>query len=80
MMSYRCSRCGEEGKLHRGRLCTRCTVADRLSQLLDDGTGRIRPELVPLADSLRTMDSPLSGLAWLDRNKERPDSTADWLR
>ncbi|WP_405670335.1 hypothetical protein [Streptomyces sp. NBC_00055] len=26
------------------------------------------------------MDSPLSGLAWLDRNKERPDSTADWLR
>ncbi|RYJ29059.1 hypothetical protein CU044_2152 [Streptomyces sp. L-9-10] len=80
MMSYRCSRCGEEGKLHGGRLCTRCTVADRLSQLLDDGTGRIRPELVPLADLLRTMDRPLSGLAWLDRNKERPDSTADWLR
>ncbi|MET7758682.1 hypothetical protein ABZT27_28840 [Streptomyces sp. NPDC005389] len=26
------------------------------------------------------MDSPLSGLGWLDRNKERPDSTADWQR
>ncbi|MFJ5803783.1 hypothetical protein [Streptomyces decoyicus] len=26
------------------------------------------------------MGSPLSGLAWLDRRKGRPDSTANWLR
>jgi hypothetical protein len=27
--SIACSRCGAEGKLHGGRLCTRCTFADR---------------------------------------------------
>ncbi len=59
--SFACSRCGFEGKLHAGHLCTRCTFADRLEDLLDDGTGRIRPELVPLADSLLGMDNPLSG-------------------
>ncbi|MEV5085330.1 hypothetical protein AB0K74_43590 [Streptomyces sp. NPDC056159] len=47
VMSYQCSRCGAEDKLHRARLCTRCTIADRLDELLDDGTGRIRPELLP---------------------------------
>jgi len=46
-------------------LCTRCTFADRLAGLPDDGTGRIRPELVPLADSLLAMDNPLSSLTWL---------------
>ncbi|MEU3404932.1 hypothetical protein ABZ766_13425 [Streptomyces sp. NPDC006670] len=80
MMSYRCSRCETEDKLHRARLCTRCTVADRLDELLDDGTGRIRPELLPLANSLLAMDRPLSGLAWLNRGKGKPGSTADLLR
>lgn len=74
------SRCGTEDKLHRARLCTRCTIADRLDELLDDGTGRIRPELLPLADSLLATDRPLSGLAWLDRSKGSPGSTADLLR
>ncbi|WP_406727161.1 hypothetical protein WJ438_24525 [Streptomyces sp. GD-15H] len=80
MMSYPCSRCGTEDKLHRARLCTRCTIADRLDELLDDGTGRIRPELLPLADSLLAMDRPLSGLPWLNRRKGNPGSTADLLR
>ncbi|QNE17197.1 hypothetical protein F1D05_03805 [Kribbella qitaiheensis] len=65
--SFACTRCSFEDKLHRGRLCTRCTLADRLAELLDDGTGRIRPELVPLADSLLAMDKPRSGLSWLTR-------------
>ncbi|MEU1217364.1 hypothetical protein ABZ424_34305 [Streptomyces sp. NPDC005790] len=55
-------------------------MADRLDELLDDGTGRIRPELLPLVDSLLAMDCPLSGLAWLNRNKGKPGSTADLLR
>jgi hypothetical protein len=46
--TFDCSRCGFEGKLLRGRLCERCTLTDRLTALLDDGTGRIRPALVPL--------------------------------
>lgn len=67
--SFTCTRCGLEGKLLAGRLCTRCTFADRLAGLLDDGTGRIRPELVPLVDLLLAMDNPRSGLSWLDRHK-----------
>jgi hypothetical protein len=75
-----CARCGFEDKLHGGRLCTRCTFADRLAELLDDGTGRIRPELVPLADSLLAMDNPLSGLTWLYLRKGRTASVGDLLR
>ena len=59
---------------------TRCTLADRLADLLDDGTGRIRPELVPLADCLLAMDNPLSGLTWLCARKGRPGPPRDLLR
>jgi integrase len=78
--SVACSRCGFEGKLHGGRLCTRCALADRLAEVLDDGRGRIRPELVPLADSLLAMDNPLSGLTWLYRRRDRTGSASDLLR
>ena len=78
--SFACARCGLEDKLHGGRLCTRCTFADRLAELLDDGTGQIRPELVPLAGSLLAMDHPLSGLTWLYNRKGRTGSADDLLR
>ncbi|MFD6275486.1 hypothetical protein ACFWFI_07930 [Streptomyces sp. NPDC060209] len=41
-----------------------CTLTDRLTVLPDDGTGRIRPSLVPLFGLLVAMDKPRSGLAW----------------
>jgi hypothetical protein len=78
--SFACARCGFEDKLLAGRLCTRCTLADRLAGLLDDGTGRIRPELVPLAELLLTMDNPRSGLSWLDQRKGRTGGANDLLR
>jgi hypothetical protein len=78
--SFACSRCGFEGKLHGGRLCTRCTFGDRLTALLDDGAGRIRPELAPLAEYLLAMDDPRSGLAWLEMRKGRPGYADDLLR
>lgn len=65
--SFACARCGYEDKLLAGRLCTRCTLADRLADLLDDGTGRIRPELLPLAELLLRMDNPRSGLSWIEK-------------
>jgi hypothetical protein len=65
--SYACSRCGAEGKLHGGRRCTRCTLDDRLAELLGDGTGQVRPELRPLHQALVAMDNPLTGLTWLYR-------------
>lgn len=77
---YRCSRCGHEDKLHAHRLCTRCTFADKLGELLDDGTGRIRTELVPLAELLLTMNNPLSGLTWLYPRQGRDRTPADLLR
>ena len=78
--SFACTRCGFEGKLHGDRLCTRCAFADRLAGLLDDGTGRIRPELAPLADALLAMDNPLSGLTWLYPRQGRSGSADDLLR
>ena len=63
--SYACSRCGTEGKLHGSRRCSRCTLSDRVTELLDDGTGRIRSQLEPLAAALTGMDRALSGLVWL---------------
>ena len=78
--SFTCSRCGYEGKLHGGRLCSRCMLSDQLSGLLDDGSGRIRPELVPLARHLLAMDRPLSGIAWISTRKGHAGSPSDLLR
>lgn len=78
--SFTCSRCGYEGKLHGGRLCSRCTLSDRLSGLLDDGSGRIRPELVPLAEFMLAMDKPTSGIIWLLTRRGQAGSPEDLLR
>jgi len=40
-------------------------LTDKLTAVLDDGTGRINPALLPLVDALRSMDRPRSGLHWL---------------
>ncbi|MEV6028493.1 hypothetical protein [Streptomyces sp. NPDC052036] len=60
-----CDRCGFEGLLLGGRLCEHCTLADTLARLLDDGTGRAAPELLPLVKILLEMDRPKSRLIWL---------------
>lgn len=78
--TFDCSRCGFEGKLLGGRLCERCTLADRLTALLDDGTGRVRPELTPLFDLLVAMDKPSSGLAWLALRQDQPGNASERLR
>ncbi|MFD9305404.1 hypothetical protein ACFWCB_22570 [Streptomyces sp. NPDC060048] len=78
--TFDCSRCGFEGKLLGGRLCERCTLTDRLTVLLDDGTGRIRPALVPLFDLLVAMDKPRSGLAWLEMRRNQPGNASQLLR
>lgn len=78
--SFACARCAREDKLHRGRLCTRCTLTDRLTAVLDDGSGRIHPALMPLAEAFLTMTEPLSGLTWLNARKGDDDSTVNLLR
>jgi hypothetical protein len=63
--NFFCDRCGFEGLLCAGRLCERCALTDKLTAVLDDGTGRITPALAPLFDALRSMGKPRSGLNWL---------------
>jgi hypothetical protein len=63
--SYFCDRCGFEGRLHTGRLCTRCTLTDRITMLLDNGTGQISQALKPLARELIAMPDPWKGWMWL---------------
>ncbi|MCX4734443.1 hypothetical protein [Streptomyces sp. NBC_01363] len=60
-----CDRCSFEGLLLRGRLCERCTLADTLARLLDDGTGHVALPLQPLVTTLLEMDRPKSRLIWL---------------
>ena len=78
--TFDCARCGFEGKLLGGRLCERCTLISRLTVLLDDGTGRVRPELTPLSGLLAAMDRPASGLAWLEMRPGQPGNAAQMLR
>lgn len=72
---FRCRRCHTEGRRSQRGLCARCVLVEQLHELLDEhstngaddgkGASRIRPELVPLFDALRTMPRPASGLSWL---------------
>lgn len=50
---FSCRHCGYEGEHCTARICARCSLARRLDRLLDDGTGRPRPDLAPLAAALR---------------------------
>ncbi|WP_432081537.1 hypothetical protein [Streptomyces sp. WAC 04229] len=78
--TFDCSRCGFEGKLLGGRLCERCTLTDRLTALLANGTGCVRPALTPLFDMLVAMDKPRSGLAWLEMRRVQPVNASQMLR
>ncbi|MFB6782500.1 hypothetical protein ACFCX0_35245 [Streptomyces sp. NPDC056352] len=60
-----CGRCGFEGLLLGGRLCERCTLADTLGRLLNDGTGHVAPALQPMITALLETDRPKSRLIWL---------------
>ncbi|MFJ1594902.1 hypothetical protein ACIOD0_32335 [Kitasatospora albolonga] len=77
--TFDCSRCGFEGKLLGGRLGERCTLTDRLTAPLDDGTGRV-PPLTPLLTLLVAMDKPRSGLAWLEMRRGQPGNASQMLR
>jgi hypothetical protein len=70
---FRCSRCHIEGRLYHRKLCVRCTVADRVTALLDNGTGNIDPALVPLATALTTgpTPTPAGRLVWLNKPHNR---------
>jgi len=64
---FTCETCGREGIRYRRGACGNCVLAELLAVLLDDGTGRIRPGLVPLAEALCQMKRPRGGITWIRR-------------
>lgn len=62
---FTCLLCGAEACRYRRGVCGCCVVAERLRPLLDDGTGRVNPQLVPLFVTLRQANRPKSILTWL---------------
>jgi hypothetical protein len=43
-----CPTCGDQARIRPGRPCVRCTIQQRLRDLLGDHNGTIRPELQAL--------------------------------
>ncbi|HKT05506.1 MAG TPA: hypothetical protein VJT31_38805 [Rugosimonospora sp.] len=60
-----CSNCGQPGRIRSGR-CARCTIRQRLREVLGDETGQIRPHLQALHDALAATDRTNTVAAWLD--------------
>ena len=57
-----CPGCGQADELRSGP-CLRCGLNQQLPHLPDDGTGRIRPELQLLHQTLATTDTPTTVLS-----------------
>jgi hypothetical protein len=64
---FRCTRCGQEGKMQLKGVCCRCVLGDRLGVLLDDGTGTVRSEMKPFVDGFLRMARPAAGLTWIGK-------------
>jgi hypothetical protein len=75
-VGFICAGCGREALRHAKDTCGHCVLAARLAVLLDDGTGQIRPELIPFYDTIRTMSRPRAGILWLSKPHVPPILTA----
>jgi hypothetical protein len=64
---HACPGCGARTQ-HLSRRCARCSLRQRLDELLRDGTGAIHPRLQALHDNLGGYDRPDTVLDWLNKN------------
>jgi hypothetical protein len=62
-----CNVCRTRGRRYRRGLCGACALQVDLRTVLDDGTGQIRPELLPFFDGVRAMTNPIAGISWVRR-------------
>jgi hypothetical protein len=62
-----CPGCGQTGRINAGR-CARCTIGQRLRELLGSETGEIRPGLQALYHALVTAERPATVEAWLNKS------------
>jgi hypothetical protein len=63
--NFFCNRCGIEGHLEAGRVCSRCVLTDELTELIDDGTGHTHADLRPLLEAMSKIPNPVAGLFWV---------------
>ncbi len=65
-LSLDCQGCGAEAELRTKGRCWRCSLGDLVDDLLTDPTTGVTPDpLRPLADALKTMGRPNSGVTWI---------------
>lgn len=62
-----CPDCGQPGRIH-ARRCARCSLQQRLRQLLGNSDGHIRPELQALYQTLISVERPATVASWLDKS------------
>jgi hypothetical protein len=62
-----CPGCGQPNRIHNAR-CARCTIQQRLRQLLGEEHGQIHAGLEGLYHALATTDRPGTVAAWLHRS------------
>lgn len=61
-----CAECGAEAELYRRGHCWRCELAHQVDELLTHPqTGTINPHLIGLAQAIKQMPRPNSGVTWL---------------
>jgi len=64
---HACPGCGEHTQL-RARRCGRCSLRQRLHELLRQATGEIHPQLQALHDNLANHERPNTVLTWLNKD------------
>lgn len=74
-----CVDCGREDSPF-GTRCAPCELRRRLTRLLDDGTGKVHPQLRPVFDALIAAPRPQSVHYWLTRRSSRPDILTSMAR
>ncbi|MFB6878081.1 site-specific integrase [Streptomyces sp. NPDC056323] len=62
-----CPTCGQAERLRASGPCPRCTLKQRLHELLVDGTGAIPPKLQPLHDALASTERASTAMRWLSK-------------
>jgi len=64
---HTCPGCGQTGRISTGR-CARCTIRQRLGELLGSQAGGLRPGLEALYEVLAAADRPATVEAWLNKS------------
>jgi hypothetical protein len=64
---HACPGCGEH-TVNRSRRCARCSLRQRLDELLRADTGQIHPQLQALHEHLANHDRPDTVLVWLNKH------------